>query len=130
MNNSMIVHERKGTISPLTHGDSLSSATPFRNSIENTFHPKAILPQNWCNFYEEHHEEATCEVRKSDKENIFGKIPKTNIVVLDFVELEDAMIINTRNKAYAPKEKFDPPRNSSSPSSSSLASIVQVPNIQ
>ena len=39
------------------------------------------------------------------------------------------MIINTRNKAYAPKGKFDPPRNSSSPSSSSHAASVQVPKV-
>jgi hypothetical protein len=37
------------------------------------------------------------------------------------------MIINTRKKSYAPKRKYDPPRNSSSPSSSSPAAIVQVP---
>jgi hypothetical protein len=39
------------------------------------------------------------------------------------------MIINTRNKSYAPKGKYDPPRNSSSPSSSSLATMVQVPKV-
>jgi hypothetical protein len=37
------------------------------------------------------------------------------------------MIINTRNKSYAPKRKYDLPRTSSSPSSSSLAATVQVP---
>jgi hypothetical protein len=35
------------------------------------------------------------------------------------------MIINTRNKAYAPKGKFDPPHNPSSPSSSSPTSTIQ-----
>ena len=39
------------------------------------------------------------------------------------------MIINTRNKSYDPKGKFDPPHNSSSPSSTSPAVIVQVPEI-
>jgi hypothetical protein len=39
------------------------------------------------------------------------------------------MVINTRNKAYAPKGNFDPPCNSSSLSSSSLAAIVQVPKV-
>jgi hypothetical protein len=39
------------------------------------------------------------------------------------------MIINTRNKSYAPKGKDDPPRNSSSPSSSSPAATVQVPKV-
>jgi hypothetical protein len=36
------------------------------------------------------------------------------------------MIINTRNKSYAPKGKYDPPHTSSSPSSSSPNSIVHV----
>jgi hypothetical protein len=36
------------------------------------------------------------------------------------------MIINTRNKSYAPKGKYDSPRTSSSPSSSSPASTVKV----
>jgi hypothetical protein len=85
------------------------------------------LPRSWCNFCEEHHEEATCEVRKSAIDKIFGKRPETTIVVLDFAELEDVMIINTRNKAYAPKGKFDPLRNSSSSSSSSPTATVQVP---
>jgi hypothetical protein len=40
---------------------------------------------------------------------------------------KDVMIINTRNKSYAPKRKHDPPRTSSSPSSSSLVDTVQVP---
>jgi ribonuclease HI len=40
------------------------------------------------------------------------------------------MIINTRNKAYAPKGKFDPPRSSSSPSSfSTTAAAPKVPKI-
>jgi hypothetical protein len=39
------------------------------------------------------------------------------------------MIINTRNKSYAHKGKFDPPRNSSIPSSSSPATTVQVPKV-
>jgi hypothetical protein len=129
MNNSMITYERKGTVSPLTLGASSSSAPPFRNPIENNFQPKAIIYRSWCNFCEEHHEEATCEVRKSTKDKIFGKRPKTTIVVLDFIEPEEVMIINTRNKSYAPKGKYDPPRNSSSPSSSSPTSTVQVPKV-
>ena len=39
------------------------------------------------------------------------------------------MVINTRNKAYAPKGKFDPPRSSSSSSSSSTTAAPQVPKI-
>jgi hypothetical protein len=36
------------------------------------------------------------------------------------------MFINTWNKAYAPKGKFDSPRSSSSPSSSSTVATLQV----
>jgi hypothetical protein len=87
------------------------------------------MPRSWCNFCEEHHEETTCEVRKSARDKIFGKRPETTIVVLDFAEPEDVMIINTRNKSYTPKGKYDPPRNSSSPSSSSPAATIQVPKV-
>jgi hypothetical protein len=124
MNNRMIVYERKGNVSPLTPGASSSFAPPFRNPNENNFQPKAIMPCSWCNFCEEHHEESTCEVKKSARDKIFGKRPETTIVVLDFAELEDVMIINTRNKSYAPKGKYDRPHNSSSPSSSSLAATI------
>jgi hypothetical protein len=119
----------KGIVSPLTPGSSSSSVPPFRNPIENNFQPKVILPRSWCNFCKEHHKEATCEVRKSERYKIFGKISETTIVVLDFVEPEDVMIINTRNKAYDPKGKFDHPRNSSSPSSSSPVATIQVPKV-
>jgi hypothetical protein len=129
MNNHMIAYERKGNVSPITPIASSSSAPPFRNPIENNFQPKAISHRSWCNFCEGHHEEATCEVRKSVRDNIFDKRPETTIVVLDFVELEDVMIINTRNKFYAPKGKYDPPHNSFSPSSSSLASTIHVPKV-
>jgi hypothetical protein len=78
-----------------------------------------------CNFCEEHHEESTCEVKKSARDKIFGKRPKTTIVVLDFAEPEDVMIINTRNKSYASKGKYDSPHTSSSPSSSSLVATIQ-----
>lgn len=39
------------------------------------------------------------------------------------------MVMNTRNKAYAPKGKFDPPHNSSSPISSSTIVSLQVPKV-
>jgi hypothetical protein len=87
------------------------------------------MPRSWCNFCEEHHEEATCEVRKSARDKISGKRPETTIDVLDFVDPKDFMIVNTRNKYYSPKGKYDPPRNSSSPSSSSPAVIVQAPKV-
>jgi hypothetical protein len=127
MNNGMIAYERKGNIPSLTPGASSSSAPPFKNPNENNFQSKAFMPHSWCNFFEEHHEESTCEVKKSVRDKSFGKRPETTIVVLDFAELEDVMIINTRNKSYAPKSKYDPPRTSSSPSSSSPDVIVQVP---
>jgi hypothetical protein len=99
-------------------------ATPFRNPNKNIFQPKVIMPRSWCNFCEEHNEESTCEVKKSSRDKIFGKRLETTIVVLEFAELEDVMIINTRNKSYDPKRKYDPPRNSSIPSSSSQAATV------
>ena len=99
MNNHMIAYEPKGNFPPITLGASSCSAPPFRNPNENNFQPKAILPQSSCNFCEEHHEEATCEVRKSVRDKIFGKRPETTIVVLDFADPEDVMIINIRNKS-------------------------------
>jgi hypothetical protein len=84
MNNRMIAFEWKGTVSPLTPRASSSSAPPFRSPVENNFQPKAILPRSWCNFCEEHHEETMCEVRKSARDKIFGKIPEATIIVLDF----------------------------------------------
>jgi hypothetical protein len=129
MNNCMIAYEWKGTISPLTPGASSSSAPPFRNPIEKKNQPKAILPRSWCNICKEHHEETACEVKKSARDKIFGKIPKATVIFLDFAEPEDVMAINTRNKAYDPKGKFDPPRSSSTPSSSSTPATLQVPKV-
>jgi hypothetical protein len=68
--------------------------------------------------------ESTCELKKSARDKFFGKRHETTIAFLDFVETKDVMIINTRNKSYAPKRKYDPPRNYSSPILSSLATIV------
>jgi hypothetical protein len=129
MNNRMIAYGRKGNVPPLTPGDSSSYAPPFRNPNENNFQLKYIMPRSWCNFCEENHEETTCEVKKSAKDKIFGKIPETTIVVLDFAEPKDVMIINTRNKAYTPKGKYDPPRNSSILRLSSPVVVVQVPKV-
>jgi hypothetical protein len=123
----MITFEWKGNVSPITPGASSSSAPPLRSPIENNFQPKAILPWSWCNFCKEHHKETTCEVKKSARDKIFGKRLEATIDVLDFVEPEYVMVINTRNKAYAPKGKFDPPLIFSSPSSSSTAATLQVP---
>jgi hypothetical protein len=99
----MIVFEQKGIVSTLTPGASSSSTPPFRNPVENNFQPKAILPWSWCNFCKEHHEETTSEIKNSARDKIFGKIPEATIIVLDFSELEDVMVINTRNKSYAPR---------------------------
>ena len=97
----MIAYERKGNIPSLTPGASSSSSPPFRNPNENNFQPKAIMPRSWCKLCEEHHEESTCEVKKSVRDKIFDKIIETTIVVLDFTKPEDVMIINTKNKSYA-----------------------------
>jgi hypothetical protein len=113
MNNRMITYEQKGNVPYLTPGASSSSAPPFRNPNENNFHPKYIMPHSWCNVCEEHHEESISEVKKSARDKIFGKRPETTIVVLEFAEPEDVMIINTRNKTYTPKSKYDPPLTSS-----------------
>jgi hypothetical protein len=83
MNNRMISYERKGNVSSLTPRESSSSAMPFRNTNKNNFQPKVIMSRSWCNFCEENHEESTCEVKKSVGDKIFGKKPKTTIVVLD-----------------------------------------------
>jgi hypothetical protein len=125
MNNRIIVYERKGNVPLLTLGASFSSSPSFRNPNENNFQPKAIMAHSWCNFCEENHEESTCEVNKSTIDKIFGKRPETTIYVLDWEEPEDVMIINTRNKSYASKGKYDSPRTSSSSSSSSPAATVQ-----
>jgi hypothetical protein len=123
----MISYERKGNVPSFTPGVSSSSAPPFRNPNENNFQPKAIMLCSWCKFCEENHEESTCEVKKSARDKIFGKSPETTITVLDFADPEDVMIINTRNKSYAPKIKYDSPRTSSIPRSSSPYDTVQVP---
>jgi hypothetical protein len=126
MNTRMIAYERKGNVPSLTSGASSSSSPPLNNLNENNFQPKSIMPRSWCNFCEEHHEESTCEVKKSARDKIFGKRPETTIVVLEFADPEDVMIKNTKNKSYAPKGKYDPPCTSSSPSSSSPAATIQV----
>jgi hypothetical protein len=115
----MISYERKGNVPSLTHGASSSSSPPFRNPNENNFQPKSIMPCSWCKVCKEHHEESTCEVKKSARDKNFGKRPETTIVVLDFAEPKDVMIINTKNKSCASKGKYDPSRTSSIPSSSS-----------
>jgi hypothetical protein len=125
MNNRMITYERKGNTSSLTPGASSSSSSSFRNTIENNFQPKAIMPRSCCNFCEENHEESTCEVNKSARDKISGKSPETAIFVVYWAEPEDAMIIKTRNKSYASKGKYDPPHTSSIPSSSSQVIFEQ-----
>jgi hypothetical protein len=82
MNNRMIEFERKDIVSPLTPRASSSSAPRFRNPVKKSFQPKAILLWSWFKFCEEHHEETTCEVKKSARYNIFGKRPEAMIVVL------------------------------------------------
>jgi hypothetical protein len=87
MNNRMIAYKKKGNVPSLTPGASSSSSPYFRNPNENKFHPKSIMPRSWCNFCEENHEESTYGVKKSARDKIFGKRPKTTIFVLDWEEL-------------------------------------------
>jgi hypothetical protein len=84
------------------------------------------MPCSWYNFCEENHEESTCEVKKNARDKIFGKRTNTTIVVLDWVEPEYVMVINTMNKYYTAKGKYDPPCTSSTPSSSSQSNDTQV----
>jgi hypothetical protein len=126
MNSLIISYERKGNFPSLTPRASSSSSPPFNNLNENNFQPKSIMPHSWCNVCEECHEESTCELKKSVRDKIFGKRTETTIVVLDFAKPQDVMIINTRNKSYAPKVKYDPPRTSSRTRSYSPVVIVQV----
>jgi hypothetical protein len=80
---------------------------------------------SWCNFCEENHEESTCEVKKNARDKIFGKSPDTMIVVLDWVEPEDVMVINTMNKSYTTEGKHDLPHTSSTPILSSQSVDTQ-----
>ena len=65
MNNRMIVYEQKLNVASLTPGASSYFSPPFKKLNENNFQSKTIMPHSWCNFCEEHHEESTCEVKKS-----------------------------------------------------------------
>jgi hypothetical protein len=121
-----MTYERKGNVPSITPGASSSSSPPFRNHSENNFQSKSIMTHSWCNVCKEHHEESTCEVKKSARDKIFGKRPESTISLLYFVEPKDVMIINTRSKSYALKGKYNPPRTSSSPRSSSPGATVQV----
>jgi hypothetical protein len=77
------------------------------------------MTHTWCNFWEENNDENTCDFEINVRDNIFGKMIDTAIIVLDWVEPEDVMVVNTRNKSYTGKRKFDLPHTSSTPSSSS-----------
>ena len=118
MNNRMIAYEQKGISSSSSPRDS-SSLAPFRNTNERIFHPKAIMTHTWCSFCEENHDENTCKVNRNSRNNICGKGLDTTIIVLDWDEPEDVMVVNIRNKTYTSKRKFDTLRTSSTPSSSS-----------
>jgi hypothetical protein len=119
----MTYFEWKVTFNPLTPRASSSFSLPFRSLVKNNFQLKVILPQIWCNFCMEHHEETTCDIRKSASDKIFSKQPEATITVIDFAEPKYVMVINTKNKSYAPKGKFDPPYSSSNPSSYSTVDM-------
>jgi hypothetical protein len=87
------------------------------------------MSHSWCKFCEENHEESTCEVKKNARDKIFVKRPDTTIAVLDWVEPEDVMVINTRNKYYVAKGKYDLPHTSSTPCSSYQSADTQAVKI-
>jgi len=87
------------------------------------------MARSWCNFFEENHEESTCEVKRNARDKIFRKRPDTTITILDWDEPEDVMVIDTMNKSYAMKGKYDLPRTSSTPSSSSQSVDAEVVKI-
>jgi hypothetical protein len=62
-----------------------STKVSFRNH-NNSFQPKAILSRTWCTFYEENHDENTCEIKMSARECIFGKKTDTTIFSLDWAQ--------------------------------------------
>jgi hypothetical protein len=93
--------------------------------MKKKIHPKAIMAHGWCKFYEKNHEESTWEVKKNVRDNIFRKMLDTTINVLDWVEPEDVKVINTMNKYYTTKGKYDLPHTSSTPSSSSQSVYTQ-----
>jgi hypothetical protein len=77
------------------------------------------MTHTWCNFCEESNDENICEVEINVRDKIFGKRLNTTIIVLDWPEPKDVMVVNTRNKSYTSKRKFDLPHTSSTPSTSS-----------
>jgi hypothetical protein len=132
MNNRMISYERKGITSSSSPAETSSQAS-FRNPNDNPFQPKAIMSRAWCNFCEENHDESTCEVKKNAKDKIFGKRSDATIVVLDWAQPDDVMVVNTINKSYPNQNKIDPPRTTSTPSTSSQGTdsqAVKTPNSQ
>jgi hypothetical protein len=76
MSNQMIAFERKGVTSTSSPAETSAQAA-FRNQPNNfqpnNYPPKAILSRAWCNFCEDNHDESTCEVKKSARDQIFGK---------------------------------------------------------
>jgi hypothetical protein len=88
------------------------------------------MTRNWCNFCEENQDENTYKVKRNARDKIFGNRPDTTIVVLDWFEPEDVMVVNTKNKSYTGKRKFDLPRTSSSRSSSSPNVDTQLSKLQ
>jgi hypothetical protein len=84
------------------------------------------MARSWCNICEENYEESTCKVKRNTRDKIFGKMPDTTITILDWVEPKYVMVINTKNKSYTAKGKYDLSCTSSTPSSSSQNVDTQV----
>ena len=80
----MISYERKGVTSTSSLVES-SSQVVLRNQPTNSSfynNPKPTLSRAWCIFYDDNHEESTCEVKKREQEKIFGKKPEKTIATL------------------------------------------------
>jgi hypothetical protein len=88
MSNQMIVYayERKGVTSAPTPTESSIQVVLTNHPNITYFHnkPKDIMSRDWYDFFDDNHEESTCEVNKRAQEKTFGKNIETTIVSLDW----------------------------------------------
>jgi hypothetical protein len=130
MSNQMIAYayERKGVTSTPTPTESSIQVVLTNHQNITLFQnkPKDILSRDCYDFFDDNHEESTCEVNKIAQEKIFGKNIETTIVSLDWAREEDVMIVNTRNKSYANKGNSGNPKTTFPPISSSQDTNPQV----
>jgi hypothetical protein len=84
------------------------------------------MTHTWCKFCEENQNENTYEVKRNVRDKIFVKRPDTMIIVLDWYEIEDVMVVNVRNTYCTTKRKLGLPRTSSTPRSCSQSVDTQI----